>query len=63
MNYKFFKILFFFLIIGCTQNNVNTNLTINPIFDQKYKNKGFGLVYNLILKKKKKFLKKLTIDL
>jgi hypothetical protein len=59
MNYKFFKILFFFLIIGCTQNNVNTNLTINPIFDQKYKNKGFGLVYNSNLKKEKKISKKI----
>ena len=49
MYYKFFKIFIFFLIVGCTQGNVNTNSNINPTIDQKYNNKGFGLIYNSFL--------------
>ena len=59
MNYKFFKIFIFFLIVGCTQNNIDTNSNINPTIDQKYNNKGFGLIYNSNLKKEKKISKKI----
>lgn len=54
MNYKFLKIFIFFLIVGCTQNNLDTNSNLNPTIDQKYNNKGFGLIYNSNLKKEKK---------
>ena len=59
MNYKFFKIFIFFLIVGCTQNNIDTNSNINPTINQKYNNKGFGLIYNSNLQKEKKISKKI----
>jgi len=59
MNYRILKILIFFLIVGCTQNNIDTNSNINPLVDQKYTNKGFGLIYNSDLKKEKKISKKI----
>ena len=59
MNYKFFKIFIFFLIVGCTQGNINTNSNINPTINQKYNNKGFGLIYNSNLQKEKKISKKI----
>ena len=59
MNYRILKILIFFLIVGCTQNNIDTNSNINPLVEQKYTNKGFGLIYNSDLKKEKKISKKI----
>jgi len=59
MNYRILKILIFFLIVGCAQNNIDTNSNINPLVDQKYTNKGFGLIYNSDLKKEKKISKKI----
>ena len=59
MNYRILKILIFFLIVGCTQGNIDTNSNINPLIEQKYTNKGFGLIYSSDLKKEKKISKKI----
>ncbi len=59
MNYRILKILIFFLIVGCTQSNIDTNSNINPLVDQKFTNKGFGLVYSADLKKEKIISKKI----
>ena len=45
-------------IAGCEQSNLNKN-SINQKTFEKYKNTGFGLVYNNSLKNKKKITKKI----
>jgi hypothetical protein len=45
-------------ITGCEQNNLNKNSINLKTFD-KYKNTGFGLVYDSSLKNKKKITKKI----
>ena len=62
MNYKSLLILFFIFLLGCEQNNLNKNV-IDQEIPIKYKNSGFALVYDSVLKKKKKFQKKLITDL
>ena len=59
MNYKIFLIIsFIFLLTGCEQNNL-TNNSINKGKLSKYKNSGFALVYDNVLKKEKKISKKI----
>jgi hypothetical protein len=58
MNYKFLSIIFFIFLLGCEQNNLNKNV-VNQEIIQKYKNSGFALVYDPILKKEKKISKKI----
>ena len=58
MNYKSILIVFFIFLIGCEQNNLNKDV-VNQEIMTKYKNSGFGLVYNSELKKEKKISKKI----
>ena len=63
MNFK--KILLFlsiFFLSACNQFDKN-NKSLVFISDQKYSNSGFALIYDDELKKEKKYLKKLIIDL
>ena len=60
MNYKIFLIIFFiFFLTGCEQNNLSKN-SINKEKLSKYKNSGFTLVYENVLKKEKKISKKIN---
>ena len=60
MNYRIFIIIsFIFFLNGCEQNNLKKD-SINQEKLSKYKNSGFTLVYNSVLKKEKKISK--TID-
>jgi hypothetical protein len=58
MNYKSILILFFIFLVGCEQNNLKKNV-VNKEIMSKYKNSGFALVYNPLLKKEKKISKKI----
>ena len=58
MHYKSLIIIFFIFLLGCEQNNLNKN-TVNQEIMTKYKNSGFTLVYNPVLKKEKKISKKI----
>jgi hypothetical protein len=59
MNYRIFLIISFILLLtGCEQNNLNKN-SINQEKLSKYKNSGFALVYDNVLKKEKKISKKI----
>ena len=58
MNYKSLIIVFFIFLLGCEQNNFNKNVANQEIMS-KYKNSGFTLVYDPVLKKKKKISKKI----
>ena len=58
MSYKSLLIVLFIFLLGCEQNNLNKN-TINQEIMTKYKNSGFALVYNPMLKKEKKISKKI----
>ena len=61
MNYKFFLLIFF--LLSCTSNNINkikdTSDNINKnkdiIYKGSFSNKGFALVYDDSLKKKKNY--------
>ena len=60
MNYRILSIIFFtFFLIGCEQNSFNKNLA-NQNKLSKYKNSGFTLVYDNILKQEKKISKEKT---
>ena len=60
MNYKIFLIIsFIFFLTGCEQNNLSKN-SINKEKLSKYKNSGFALVYENVLKKEKKISKKIN---
>ena len=50
MNYKSLLIVLFIFLLGCEQNNLNKN-AVNQEIMTKYKNSGFALVYNPMLKK------------
>ena len=58
MNYKSVLIVFFIFLLGCEQNNLNQNI-VNQEIMSKYKNSGFALVYDPVLKKEKKISKKI----
>ncbi|MDB2655253.1 SPOR domain-containing protein [Candidatus Pelagibacter bacterium] len=58
MNYKSILIVFFIFLLGCEQNNLKKNV-INKEIMSKYKNSGFALVYDPVLKKGKKISKKI----
>jgi len=58
MNYKSLLIVFFIFLLGCKQNNLNKNV-VNQEIMSKYKNSGFTLVYDPVLKKEKKISKKI----
>ena len=52
MNYKYILIIFFFVIIGCTTYTIGNNEIIS-LNKNSFQNKGFALVYNDKLFKKK----------
>ena len=59
MNYRILLIIsFIFLLTGCEQNKINKD-TINKEKISKYRNSGFTLVYDNVLKKEKKITKKI----
>ena len=58
MSYKSLLIVLFIFLLGCEQNNLNKN-AVNQEIMKKYKNSGFALVYNPMLKKEKKISKKI----
>ena len=58
MNYKSILIVFFIFLVGCEQNNLKKNV-VNREIMSKYKNSGFALVYDPVLKKEKKISKKI----
>jgi len=58
MNYKSILLVFFIFLLGCEQNNLKKNV-INKEIMSKYKNSGFALVYDPVLKKEKKISKKI----
>ena len=58
MNYKYFLILSFFTIIGCSSYTVNNN-EINVLKKNNFKNKGFALIYDVNLYKQKIISKKI----
>ena len=59
MNYRILSIIFFtFLLSGCEQNSLNKNL-VNQDKLSKYKNSGFTLVYDDVLKREKKISKRI----
>ena len=59
MNYRIFYIIFFALfLIGCEQNSFNKNIN-NQEKLSKYKNSGFTLVYEDVLKREKKISKRI----
>ena len=59
MNYRIFYIIFFTLfLIGCEQNSFKKNLN-NQEKLSKYKNSGFTLVYEDVLKREKKISKRI----
>jgi hypothetical protein len=58
MSYKSLLIVLFIFLLGCEQNNLNKN-AVNQEIMTKYKNSGFALVYDPVLKKEKKISKKI----
>ena len=58
MNYKYILIIFFFVISGCSTNTINNNEIIS-LNKNNFQNKGFTLVYNDKLFKKKIISKKM----
>ena len=58
MNYKSILIVFFIFLVGCEQNNLKKGV-VNREIMSKYKNSGFTLVYDPVLKKEKKISKKI----
>ena len=58
MNYKSLFIIIFIFLVGCEQNSLDRN-SVNQEMLTKYKNSGFALVYDPILKKEKKITKKI----
>jgi hypothetical protein len=58
MNYKPILVVFFIFLLGCEQNNLKKDVVNREILS-KYKNSGFTLVYDPILKKEKKISKKI----
>ena len=58
MNYKSILIVFFIFLVGCEQNNLKKDV-VNREIMSKYKNSGFTLVYDSVLKKENKISKKI----
>ena len=58
MHCKSLIIIIFIFLLGCEQNNLNKNV-LNQEIVTKYKNSGFALVYDSVLKKEKKISKKI----
>ena len=58
MNYKSLFIIIFIFLVACEQNSLDRNI-VNQEILTKYKNSGFALVYDPILKKEKKITKKI----
>ena len=58
MNYKYFSIIIFFLISGCSTYTI-TNNEIKTFDKSNFKNRGFALVYNDKLYKQKIISKKI----
>ena len=59
MNYRtLFIISFIFFLAGCEKSNQNINI-VNQEVLIKYKNSGFALVYDSVLKREKKITKKI----
>jgi hypothetical protein len=58
MSYKSLLIALFIFLIGCEQNNLKKDV-VNREIMSKYKNSGFTLVYDPVLKKEKKISKKI----
>ena len=58
MNYKSLFIIIFIFLVSCEQNSLDRNI-VNQEMLTKYKNSGFALVYDPILKKEKKITKKI----
>ena len=58
MNYKSILIVFFIFLAACEQNNLKKDV-VNREIMSKYKNSGFTLVYDPVLKKEKKISKKI----
>jgi hypothetical protein len=58
MNYKSLLLIIFLFLLGCEQNNLS-NKAVNQEIMLKYKNSGFALVYDSVLKKEKKISKKI----
>jgi hypothetical protein len=63
MNFRFLLLIITFFILSACNQELHKDENINIVSEQKYKNTGFTLVYNNKLKKKKRFQKKLMIDL
>ena len=63
MNFKKIILIFsIFFVSACNQFD-QSNKSLIYISDQRYSNTGFALIYNDELKREKKYLKKLIIDL
>tara|TARA_Y200000002_G_scaffold122242_1_gene100313 strand:+ start:43 stop:804 length:762 start_codon:yes stop_codon:yes gene_type:complete len=60
MNFKFLLLIFTLFILSACNQELHKDEKINIIFEQKYKNTGFALVYNNKLKKEKKVSKKIN---
>ena len=62
MKFKIFIILStLFLLLSCDQTTINQSKKLDSIFEKRYKNSGFSLVYNDQLKIKKIDQRSLTI--
>ena len=57
MNFKILLIVFIFFLSACNQID-QKNKSLVYISDQKYSNTGFALIYDEVLKKEKKNIKK-----
>ena len=51
MNFRFLLLIISFFILSACNQEIHKDEKINIIFEQKYKNTGFTLVYNNKLKK------------
>ena len=60
MNFRFLLLVIFFFILSACNQEFHKDEKINIIYDQKYKNTGFTLVYNNKLKKEKKISKSIN---
>ncbi len=62
MRFNIFVILgTLFFLLSCEQTTINQSNKLNIIFDKKYKNRGFSLIYNDELRIKKIDQRSLTI--
>ena len=59
MNYNFLLLLISIILFSACNQNIHKDKSIDIISDQKYKNRGFALVYDENLRKNKKISKKI----